>query len=266
MAKNSCEYSVGNNNGRKYNLLGRFRFWLTLCKQLFLGVVGTRFFSSPSIVKSNSSFLEKVESMPIPDEAWFCTTIDNEVIRFSDLRSLLKSGNSARLREILKDRLDNILIAPSKRLNDSKHAFALMILTCTGIESLGSIFYPSNVHSEPFREVCGKMHQVLPRKLTKKFKESLSARWSNNEEIDKITHYSYLIYRYMRNELSHNLVSKGVYLSYEETDTIIFNQDEGYLIVNPRWFWLKFEQLYQKLLTSNDRETQMIRYFESIVK
>ena len=213
--------------------------------------------------------------MSIPDDAWFCETVEGEKIFFEDLRKILESKEldyEIRLKSILHDRLNNLYIEPCRLLNEKEHFFILATLTCTGIEILGQIFYPSkqsSIKSLPFKTACGKIDQRLGRNLSKKFKVAFDTRWPQKEnafDSSPIDCVSDLLYTYMRNSLQHNYLSKGVYLEHKEIADLQIVENDGFLVVNPIWLWERFEEALVDHLKSTKRDDAMIKYFESIIK
>ena len=103
MAMISSGNSPQNKVGKRGNIFQRFRSCLTKLKLLIIANVGTRFlFNSSTSSKSNSSFLEKVESMPIPDEAFFVKDADETDYFFGDIRRLLKLNSNDSKIELAK--------------------------------------------------------------------------------------------------------------------------------------------------------------------
>ena len=213
-------------------------------------------------------------NMPIPDEIWLSFDSKKKRIHAKDIRSIIENqenGYEAYLAEILKVRLERTLINPIDKISDNKDiAHVLVGLTCIGIETLGQVFYPNGEKSKPFVTVCSKLHQVFSRSLSKKFKKDLSKMWSKNDNIDSVKTFSYLMYRYLRNEIQHGFVAKGVYLSNDIENVEVFNREGvAYLRVNPKWFWLRFKDVFNSLFdeVENNPEckSNVVKYMKSII-
>lgn len=212
--------------------------------------------------------------MPIPDDTWVSFDSDGKRIHIGDIRTILnnrESGFESYLAEILKIRLERTLIKPVDGIVDNHNiAHVLVGLTCIGIETLGHIFHPEGEKSKPFVAVCSKLHQVFSRNLSKGFKKDLSEMWAKNDNIDSIKTLSYLMYRYLRNEIQHGFVAKGVYLSNDIKDLEVFNKNGiAYLKVNPKWFWLKFKDVFHELFNEVEKKdiykSNIVKYMNSIV-
>ena len=72
--------------------------------------------------------------------------------------------------------------------------------------------------------------------------------------------------------MTHGYYGRGVYLSYE--DTTWFNKkDEGFLVLNPDWFWDKSKDVFNELFyeaingeLNNPRRKKALDYINKILK
>jgi hypothetical protein len=196
-----------------------------------------------------TNFYKKAH-MPIPNQTFFGLDTKREKVTFGNIRQLLKDETKHNdLVDILRLRIDRILNDPTQKVKLNRDPYLLTSLTCQGIEILGQIFHPSNnLKSEPFRQVANKLHQQFSRNLKKDFKQKLKLMWSDNNKSEKIDTLSELLYKFLRNDLTHMFVAKGVYLSYTETKTFkpIETEYEAYLIINPDWYFETYRNLFNE--------------------
>lgn len=238
---------------------------------------GTQTFSIFNEVEKET-FITKIETMPIPDEVFFGLDKDGKDVTFGNIREILskkESGYELHLIELLRLRLTRVFNEPTQRVKTNKDSYLLANLTCSGIELLGQIFHPTSgkEKSKPFREVCSNLHLEFGKSLPSTFKEKLSKMWSLNTEIDKIDSLSYLLYTYLRNQMTHYFIAKGVYLSYEKTNTfeIVETENEAYLIINPEWYWDSYlevfnDYFYNKVKNKKEFREKALRYIEKAIK
>jgi len=183
----------------------------------------------------------------------------------------------------LKTRLDDLLIkqvnefgADYTRGGKAYSPFPLAVMTCVGIEALGQMFYRQlslESQKEPFIAVAKRIDQKFSRQLKKEFKEAFGNRW-NKEDISKLQNAAQVLYVYFRNTMVHGYFGKGVGLtdlSERETDDLTFG--DGYLVLNPYWFWKEFEKVYSKLFdearqgdrNNNPRWISCLEYLQEIL-
>jgi len=183
--------------------------------------------------------------MPVPNDTIF--GIDDETyerITYGDVRKITDENKLIRLLQL---RLDTFLFKQTEPITTS---FPLICMSCVAIETLGQIFYKDNKDDTSFRftSVVGKFSQNFTRKFDADFKKRLGDLWVENKEISKINTLASLIYTYLRNTMIHGFQGRGVYLSFE--DTTCFIKTDGYLVLNPNWFWGKTKNAYHDLFST----------------
>jgi len=126
-------------------------------------------------------------------------------------------------------------------------------MTCIAIETLGRVFFKSSGDSKSsqFTQAIGKLDQRFGRQLSKSFKERLSELWPSREEgqekkTSDIKTRAELIYTFFRNSMIHGYRARAVYLSDKEE--IELEEGDGYLVLNPHWFWTLFKSAYNSLM------------------
>lgn len=216
--------------------------------------------------------------MPIPNEAFFGLDEEYKNIFFGDIRNIINNKESnydLKIIKLIELRIKRILNEPLLKIKNNRDPYLLATLTSQGIEVLGQIFHPTNENekSKPFREIANQLHQNFSRKISKENKERLKQMWGDNKDISKIDTFSYLLYRYLRNDLTHFFVARGVYLSYEETETfkIVENENEAYIIINPNWYYDRYVEIfndyfYNKVKTKKVLRDKAINYINNMIK
>lgn len=216
--------------------------------------------------------------MPIPNDIFFGLDQDNSNITFGDIRTIIDNKEEDyefKLLKLIELRIKRILNEPMLKVKENKDPYLLVSLVSQGIEILGQIFHPASEQekSKPFREIANKLHQEFPRKLSKKTIKQLKTMWAENKDIDKIDTLSYLLYRYLRNDMTHFFIAKGVYLSYEDIDNfkVIENDNEVYLVINPNWYYNRYIDIfnnyfYNEIKTNKNYRDKALNYIKNAIK
>ena len=216
--------------------------------------------------------------MPIPDDTIFGPWPNGAACSYGDVRRM---SEYERL-ESLKRRLDTFLIGQTQELavdaqNKRKvySPFPLAVMTCVAIEATGQIFYgvrnreAEGTRRDCFVAVAKSLHQNLSRPLTIEFRQQMKIRWPASDLTD-CTHIVDLLYRFFRNSLIHAYRGHAVYLTEEDTAT--YKLDDGFLILNPYWFWTVFLDAYKNLWNevsgaqaNNPRRISCIGYLNELL-
>jgi len=202
--------------------------------------------------------------MPVPDKTIFAGVDDrNSPIDYGFVRTV-SDGNE--LIKLLKLRLDTFLIKQVEPING---AFPKTTMTCITIETLGDIFFGKNdTQSFGFVSVAKQLHQKFSCNVGKEFKKNLKELWDGTDDVSEIDTLAKLLYKFFRNTMIHGYYGRGVYLSYE--DTTWFEKKDGYLTINPNWFWDKTKDLYENFfyeaLNGTDNNPKRIKCLNYIMK
>lgn len=193
--------------------------------------------------------------MAIPDSTYFGPDKNGNGQNYGDVRNQSEEEQlvslELRLRDLLIDQIDEL---GRNNENETKvfAPFPLAISTCVAIDALGEVFYKyddkeEDEHSQQhtFTKVLDKFDRKFPRQLSKNFKKGLKELISD-KKLNKINSRSDLIYKTFRNSLMHGYKAKAVYITQEELEWDE-NKKEGYLIINPYWFWGKFKFVFDEL-------------------
>lgn len=180
----------------------------------------------------------------IPDEIIFGIDTSGNGINYGFVRTI---KNENELINLLKLRLQVFFIDQVQHLQNSKSAFPLTTMTCIGIETLGEIFIKEKKDdtSYQFVEIIKKVHQIFGRKPNKKYDEQLKKIW-DEKDLTKIDNFGKLTYRFFRNTMIHGYQGKGVFLSYEDTNSIVIDNASAFIKINPDWFWDNFKEYFEK--------------------
>jgi hypothetical protein len=217
--------------------------------------------------------------MPIPDAVVFGPSPDGTPCTYGDVRAM----NSSERLGALKRRLDSWLIAQTRELARDEHQdtkvdspFPLAVMTCVACEVAGQVFYGAHnreaegTQRDCFIAVARAVHKQFSRQLTQKFRQHLANRWPNLDLHDCTT-IAHLIYRSFRNSLIHAYQGIAVYLTADETDS--FRLDDGFLILNPYWFWEAFCTRYNALWNgvehaqeNNPRRASCLAYIDELLE
>jgi len=192
--------------------------------------------------------------VPVPGYIIFGPNEHGQDITVADVRALPLAERTL----ALKRRLDRLLVGQIDELakvqNGSRvvySPFPLAVLTCVAIETVGQVFHgPSKDDpKEAFVWMANRIDRMLSRKPPKAFKTAATVRWPNKKN-QKFDSYSDVIYHFFRNTLIHGYHGRGVYLTEDETQT--WSPDDGFLYVNPYWFWTAFRRVYDELFRELD--------------
>jgi len=116
-------------------------------------------------------------------------------------------------------------------------------MTCIGVETLGEITIAesSDDNGIQFKKILWKFDTNITKTLTKAEKELVKKNWPDKDG-EKIKTLTELFYKYYRNTMIHGYLGKGVFLSSGLKPPFIFN--DGFLIINPDWFWTRFIEVF----------------------
>jgi len=203
--------------------------------------------------------------MSVPDDTYFGIDENNKGVYYRDVRN---ERDSIRKIKLLELRLRDLLIRQTNELEVQSDGsrkvhspFPLAIITCISIETLGQIFYKSDNKKDEknqsyskkdeksqsycFVSVIKKFDKEFSRPLTKKFRDSLAKRFPN-EEVEKVKTFADLFYTYFRNTFIHGYKGRAVYL---EEQVNSWEKGDGFLVINPNWFWRKFKETFEQLFS-----------------
>jgi hypothetical protein len=123
----------------------------------------------------------------------------------------------------------------------------LASLTCIGIETLGEIFVTSDKDdiSLQFITILKQLNQIFGRKPNQKYQAQLEAIWTA-KDLNNISSYGKIVYRFFRNTMIHGFQGKGMFLSYEGTKNITIDDASAFIVINPDWFWEIFKAFFYK--------------------
>jgi len=206
----------------------------------------------------------------IPDEIIFTTNYENKAITFGDVRNIVKENE---LINLLENRLDRYLITQVQPLLKNKCAFPLSIMTCIGIETLGEIFINKNIDdsSYQFVQIISQIDQRFGRKINKKYENELKKIWEE-KSISGINSYGKIVYKFFRNNMIHGYHTKGLFLSYEDTEKINIDDNNAFIIINPNWFWNSFYDTFIKLFkeiteaqSNNTQRKNCLKYITDVL-
>jgi hypothetical protein len=180
----------------------------------------------------------------LPDELIFGRNSKDEVVRYGDVR---KITDDTELIKLLKSRLETYLNKQVEPLTIDS-AFPLTVMTCVAVETLGQIFFKEDSSDTSFQfvSVTKKINQVFGRKLSQKYQTKLTETWAN-KDLKNIDCYGKVLYRFFRNTMIHGYQGKGVFLSYEDTNTIKIDEETSFIVINPNWFWNSYKVAFEKL-------------------
>lgn len=180
----------------------------------------------------------------VPDNVIFGINASNIPINYGYVRNVT---DEIELINLLRLRLWVFFINQIQVLQVARSAFPLTTMTCIGIETLGEIFVKEKKDDTSFQfvEIIKKINQVFGRKPNKKFDKRLQEIWAE-KDLKNIDCYGKIVYRFFRNTMIHGYQGKGVFLSYEDTETIEIVEDLAFLKINPDWFWNSFKNYYEK--------------------
>jgi hypothetical protein len=207
--------------------------------------------------------------MPVPAEVYWGPNDDGASLHYGEMRAI--TDDDVRVR-MLRKRLETLFNAQVEPLFEKRSGFPLVVMTCIGIETLGLAFH-SNEENQggPFIKACGGLHQKFNRKFSADFEAGLRSLWGENKEMNKITTLSELFYKYLRNEMVHGYQARGVYLSYEDTTSLDVKEKEGYVVLNPGWFWTSYKDLFNKYFYEQVGRrpllrTNCLKYIDGLLK
>jgi len=180
--------------------------------------------------------------MPIPNEITFCTTYSGKEVTYGKIRVEKDENNKI---DFLKYRLNDFLLSQVDKLIKGS-PFPLSVMTCIGIETLGTIFIKKDKKnkSHQFVEIIKIIDPEFSKTFSKEFKKDFNKIWNKNI-LDHIDNYGQFIYKYFRNTMVHGFQGEGVYLS-DETK-VSFEIKKGHITLNPYLFWEEYKKTYEDL-------------------
>lgn len=186
--------------------------------------------------------------MAIPNEVIFGPGIDGAPTTYGQVREI--SDGTIRI-TLLHKRLTTFFLDQTQILSNGS-AFPLTVMTCIGIETLGQIFVANENKTQSYRfvEIAKKMDQRFARKLSKKFKQDFHDLWPE-KETQNIENFAELLYTFLRNTMIHGYQARCMFLSWEGTNNWI--EKEGFIVLNPKWFWNCFETTFHKMMTEAEQ-------------
>jgi hypothetical protein len=216
--------------------------------------------------------------MPIPDEVVFGPWPDGTSGTYGQVRAM----NAGERLQALRRRLDMWLIKQTRQLAAGEDGrtkvdspFPLAVMTCVACEAAGQVFYGAhNREAEGTQRDCfvaigHALHPHFSRQLTQDFRQRLAARWPDLN-LQDCTTIGHVIYRFFRNSLIHAYRSQAVYLTADETDA--WRLDDGFLVLNPYWFWGAFSARYDALWNevedgqeNNPRRASALEYVNELL-
>jgi hypothetical protein len=152
----------------------------------------------------------------------------------------VRAQSEAERLQSLKVRLDGWLIGQMAPLGNKEvySPFPLGIMTCVAIESTAHIFLRCEEKTDDGRTLFYAflllMDQTFKPPMQKGFLKSMRKRWPDLDFSD-CKSVPDILYKSFRNKLTHAYRSYGVYITEDETDT--WNYGDGFLHLNPYWFW-----------------------------
>lgn len=186
----------------------------------------------------------------VPDETYFGPDERGIGISYGEVRI----SSPERKVQLLENRLRDLLLKQINKFasaakGESYAPIPLVIMTCVAIETIGIILYRydnKSIEKEQrycFKKVIDKFDQKFSRAVSKDFRALLQTRFST-EEIYKAESRSEIIYAYFRNTFIHGYFGRAVYVD----ETVLKWEDgDGYLVLNPSWFWQRFIEVFDEL-------------------
>lgn len=188
--------------------------------------------------------------MPVPDETYFGNDENGTGVNYGLVR---RETNAVRRMQLLEHRLRVLLVgqidelwAPPNSPRKVYSPFPLAVLTCVAIETLGRVFYLNDskqaekLQSYCFVSVVNHFDKQFSRPMDKQFKALLKKRFPE-EQLEASRTLSQLLHSYFRNTFVHGYRGRGVYLEEAVTSWV---RGDGFLVVNPNWFWCRFKQVF----------------------
>ena len=206
--------------------------------------------------------------MAVPDQTIFGVDENEASINYGTVRQITDED---RLIILLKLRIEVFFIGQVKPL-ETVSPFPLSVMTCIGVERLGEITIAENSDDNgiQFKKILGKFDTNLAKTLTKAEKELVKKNWPDKDG-EKIKTLTDLFYKYYRNTMIHGYRGKGVFLESGLNPPFIFN--DGFLIINPDWFWTRFievfnstfEQLLKDKKKGSGERTRCLDYIRKLL-
>ena len=206
--------------------------------------------------------------MAVPNQTIFGVDENEASINYRTVRQITDED---RLIILLKLRIEVFFIGQVKPL-ETVSPFPLSVMTCIGVETLGEITIAesSDDNGIQFKKILGKFDTNLAKTLTKAEKELVKKNWPDKDG-EKIKTLTDLFYKYYRNTMIHGYRGKGVFLESGLNPPFIFN--DGFLIINPDWFWTRFievfnstfEQLLKDKKKGSGERTRCLDYIRKLL-
>ena len=180
----------------------------------------------------------------IPDNVIFGINEANVPIDYGYVRAI---NDENVLITLLKLRLEVFFINQVEPLLIAQCAFPLSTMVCVGIETLGNIFIKERKDDVSFQfvEILKRLNQNFGRKPNKKFNTQLTLIWKD-KDLKNIDSFGKIVYRFFRNTMIHGYQGKGMYLSWESISKIEIDDNSGFIVLNPGWFWEIFKEYFYR--------------------
>jgi hypothetical protein len=157
--------------------------------------------------------------------------------------------------------------------------FPLFLMTCVGVETIGSVFFgrPPKVgekqeviQRDGFLTVCKQLHTHFSRPLSKEQKLAYDGLWGTGAHKDASTP-AQIIYRLGRHTMVHGYRGRGVFMT---EDIAEWSLEEGAININPYWLWRSFKNAYEDLWTrlnanketNNPMKQAALHYLRELLK
>ena len=153
----------------------------------------------------------------------------------------------------LKLRLTGWLIDQTKPLGNKTvySPFPLCIMTCVAIESTAHIFLRCDAKTDDGRSLFYEFLLLMDPKfkppMKKNFLKTMRKRWPTLD-FSECKSVPDILYKTFRNKLAHAYHTYGVYITEDETNS--WNYGDGFLHLNPYWFWDSFHTTFTSLFDS----------------
>jgi len=222
--------------------------------------------------------------VPIPGDIIFGPGLNNSPkINFREARALTNENDKL---ELLKLRLDTLMInqidgiSHKDEMNNLKiwSPIPLTYLTCLACETLGRVIIGNenkikkdDVSRHASILIFDEIDKAFSRNPKKKFKVQMKKIWSN-DDLSKMNSYSFIFYKYLRTSFAHGYRAKNIFLNHKLE--IGFEIKEGFLVINPYWFWDRFKIVYHEVFTeifnsnktNNTYRNNALFYFDELIK
>jgi hypothetical protein len=202
-----------------------------------------------------------------PDEIIFHGGPDSRGTLFLDCRAI--SNDDDKLSK-LKERLTGYYI---NGLKDISHPFIMAIMTCVGIEVLGQVILGFDNYGETIRENTIKVYEMLSIEMATPVSTTFITNYNNRRNTNtSFPSYAHVIRKGLRNTLTHNYRSLGVFLDDTQERFMIVNEIVGCVVIHPHLFRERFiecfENSFNEIITNSndDYRVNALRYFNWLIR